>query len=168
MNISSVISRRATRRVAVAAGAVSVAAVLAGLHASPVSAETIEVKVASQIFSGAPGSTVTLGSAEVPAALKGQSCNLSVAIINQESVHPGNAITVSSGSSTVKVEKVEEAANITVTGGGVLTLDATVEVKLTFGAEGTSSIGSDLKVTCVTLPPAPPPTPVKETPKFTG
>lgn len=167
MNISTVISRRVTRRVA-AAGVVTAAAVLAGLHGSPVSAETIEVKVDTQVFSGAPGSTVTLGSAEVPAALKGQSCNLSVAIINQDSVHPGNSITVASGTSTVKIDKVEEAPNTTVTGGGVLTLDGTVQVSITFGSEGTSSIGSDLKVTCETLPPAPPPTPVKETPKFTG
>ena len=167
MNMSHVITRKASRRLAVA-GAVTVAAVLAGLHGSPVSAETIEVKVDTQVFSGAAGSTVTLGSASVPAALKGQSCNLAVEIINQESVHPGNSITISSGASTVKVEKVEEVANTTVKGGGVLTLDATVDIKLTFGADGTSSIGSDLKVTCETLPPAPPPTPVKETPKFTG
>jgi len=167
MNMSNVVSRRTRRRIA-AAGAVTVAAVLAGLHGSPVSAETIEVQVGTQVFSGAAGSTVTLGSTAVPAALKGQSCNLAVEIINQESVHPGNSISVSSGSSTVTIDKVEEAPNTTVKGGGVLTLDSTVELKLTFGADGSSSIGSDLKVTCVTLPPAPPPTPVKETPKFTG
>lgn len=167
MNMSTVISRRVHRRLA-AAGVVTVAAVLAGLHGSPVSAETIEVKVDTQVFSGAPGSTVTLGSVAVPAALKGQSCNLAVEIINQDSVHPGNSVTITSGTSSVKIDKVEEAPNTTVKGGGVLTLDGTVEAKLTFGAEGTSSIGSDLKVTCETLPPAPPPTPVKETPKFTG
>lgn len=167
MNMSQVITRKVSRRVAVA-GAVTVAAMLTGLHGSPVSAETIEVQVATQVFSGAAGSSATLGSANVPAALKGQSCNLAVEIINQDSVHPGNSITISSGSSTVKIDKVEEAPNTTVKGGGVLTLDSTVEIKLTFGAEGTSSIGSDLKVTCETLPPAPPPTPVKKPPTFTG
>ncbi|MDH4365894.1 MAG: hypothetical protein OEY70_17595 [Acidimicrobiia bacterium] len=165
--MSNGISRRASRRI-VAAGAVTVAAVLAGLHGSPVSAETIEVEVATQVYSGAAGSTVTLGSTSVPAALKGQSCNLAVEIINQESVHSGNSISVSSGSSSVKIDMVEEEANATVKGGGVLTLDGTVEIKLTFGADGTSSIGSNLKVTCETLPPAPPPTAVKKTPKFTG
>ena len=167
MNISQVTTRKVSRRLA-AAGAVTVAAVLTGLHGSPVSAETIEVQVATQVFSGAAGSTATLGSANVPAALKGQSCNLAVEIINQDSVHPGNSITISSGSSTVKIDKVEEAPDTTVKGGGVLTLDSTVEIKLTFGPDGSSSIGSDLKVTCETLPPAPPPTPVKKPPTFTG
>ncbi|MEZ5408552.1 MAG: hypothetical protein R2761_11035 [Acidimicrobiales bacterium] len=164
---SNVISRRASRRIATA-GAVAVAALLTGLNGSPVSAETIEVEVGTQVFSGAAGSTVTLGSTDVPAALKGQSCNLAVEIINQDSVHPGNSISVTSGSSSVKIDKVEEEPDTTVKGGGVLTLDSTVEIKLTFGAEGTSSIGSDLKVTCETLPPAPPAPPVKQTPKFTG
>lgn len=167
MNIRTIATTQASRRVAAASG-LTVAAILASLHGSPVSAETVEVKIDTQVVSGDPGETVTVGATSVPIALKGQSCDLAVEIINQESVHVGNSITVTSGTSSVTVDKVEDVANTTVKGGGVLTLDDEVKVKLTFGADGTSSLGSDVKVTCTTVPVAKPPVPVKETPKFTG
>ena len=149
-------------------GAAGVVALLATLHGSPVSAQTIEVPIGDNFITADPGSLVPLATAAVPADLTGRSCNLSVTVTNQESVHPGNALVITSGDTTVTVEKVEETANSVVTGTGVLTLGATVTVALQLGPEGLSSLGSSATVSCEALPPAPPPDPIPETPAYTG
>lgn len=143
-------------------------ALAAGMGGGPVSAETIDVPIGQSFVSGAVGSTAVLGGAPVPAALVGRSCSIEVTVTNQESIHPGNALVVTSGSSTVTVAGIEEVAGSVTTQAGVLTLADSISVGVQFGNDGISSLGSNLKVTCAPLPVAPPPAPVVKTPTYTG
>lgn len=161
-------AKRTTSRKVAAIGAAGVVALLTAMHSSPVSAQTVDVPIGDNFLNAAPGSLVTIATKDVPADLAGRSCNLSVTVTNQSSVHPGNALVITSGDTKVTVEKVEETANSVVTGTGVLTLGSNVTVALQLGNEGLSSLGSSAKVTCEALPPAPPPTPIVKTPTFTG
>jgi hypothetical protein len=167
MNLTREVATKTARRTA-AVGAAGLVALVASLHGSPVSAQTIDVPIGDAYLNGAPGSVTTIGTGSVPADLVGRSCNLAVAVVNQGSVHPGNSVIVSSGTSQVTVASVEEVADITVKGAGVLTLGSTIEVKLQLGNDGLSSLGSNVSVTCEPLPVAPPPTPIPKQPKYTG
>lgn len=164
------------RRMAVA-GAVGAVGLLAVLHGSPASAQTITVPIPESFAQGPVGSIQPLVSQAVPADLVGQSCTLTVEVKNNESVHPGNNLIVASGESKVVVKGVEDAAGTTVSGSGTLTLGKTVDVSLEMGEHGQSSLGSNVTVTCepvvttttsTTLPEPPPPTPVTTTPAYTG
>ncbi len=143
-------------------------AVAVGLATNPVSAQTINVPIGTSFISGAPGSTTVLGSAPVPADLIGRSCGVATVVTNQESIHPGNAVIVSSGTSSVNVAGIEEVAGSVTSNAGVLTLADTISVSLKFGTEGLSSLGSNLTVTCEPLSPAVPVEPQKETPQYSG
>lgn len=165
---------RAVRRMA-AVGAVGVVGLLASLHGSPVSAQTITVDIADgTLIQGPVGSVHSLGSQDVPADLVGQSCDLVIEVKNNESVHPGNSIIVSSGDSKVTLDKVEEEAGTSVSTKGTLVLGKAIDVSVKLGEDEMSSLGSEVSVTCTpvvtttTLPEPPVPTPVTTTPAFAG
>jgi hypothetical protein len=141
---------------------------MAGLHGSPVSAQSIDIPVGESYLDAGPGTVTTIGTGAVPADLVGHSCKLSITVVNQFSVHPGNTIIVASGGTQVTLAGVEDVADTTVTGGGVLTLGSTIEVQLQLGDDGLSSLGSNVSVTCEPLPPTPPAVAVKQQPKYTG
>ncbi len=147
-----------------AAGVVGAVGLLALLQSSPVSAQTITVPIPESFAQGPVGSIQPLVTQEVPADLVGESCNLSIEVKNNESVHPGNNLIIASGESKVTLNGVEDAANTTVTGSGTLKLGKTIDVSLEMGVHGQSSLGSNVTVTCepvvttttsTTLPPPP-------------
>ncbi|MEL6985846.1 MAG: hypothetical protein AAFO29_25680 [Actinomycetota bacterium] len=134
----------------------------------PADAQSIEVPVEQTVIRGTPGSTVEIGSAEVPADLVGRTCEITVAVVNQESIHGGNKLIVASGDSSVEVEGIEDQAGSTTTVAGTITLGETLTASVFLAVDDISSLGSSLSVTCEPLPPADPPPPVTTVPNYTG
>lgn len=164
------------RRMA-AVGVVGAVGLLAALHGSPVSAQTITVPIPESFAQGPVGSIQPLVTQAVPEDLVGESCSLTVEVKNNESVHPGNNLIIASGESKVTVKGVEDTAGATVTGSGTLKLGKSIDVSLEMGEHGQSSLGSNVTVTCepvvttttsTTLPPPPPPTTVPSVPPYAG
>lgn len=135
----------------------------------PAGAETIEVPIEQTFVKGEPGSEVELGASEVPVDLVGETCEITVEVVNQESIHPGNVLVVTSGDSSVEVEGIEDEAGSTITEAGTITLGDQITVTVQLGENRTiTSLGSSLTVTCTPLPPPPPPPPATTTPPYTG
>jgi hypothetical protein len=145
-----------------------VLALLLGLVASPASADEIDVPIDDVIVSGDAGSVHEIGGTDVDADLVGRTCDIVAEVTNQSSVHTGNTLIVTTGDSTVTVEGIEDVADGVVTKAGSVTLGSTIKVSVELGDDGTSSLGSNLTVTCEALPEAPPAEPVVETPEYTG
>lgn len=136
--------------------------------AGPAQAQTIEVPIEQTVIQATPGSTVEIGSAAVPADLVGRTCEITVDVINQKSVHPGNRLTVASNDSSVVVEGIEDVAGSTTTVAGTITLGETLNVSVFLANDDLSSLGSSLTVTCEPLPAAEPEPPVTTVPNYTG
>lgn len=134
----------------------------------PADAQTIDVPIEQVVIEGTPGSTVEIGSAEVPADLVGRTCEITVEVVNQESIHGGNKLIVASDGSTVEVEGIEDQAGSTTTVAGTITLGSSLTVSVFLAVDDISSLGSSLTVTCKPLPPADPPPPVTTVPNYTG
>jgi hypothetical protein len=141
---------------------------LIGLTGLPASAQTIEVPITQSFASGAPGSTTALGSVPVPANLVGRSCTAQAVVTNQESIHPGNTLIITSGASSVSVAGIEETPGSVTSQAGVLTLGDSITVSLQFGNDGLSSLGSNLTVTCAPIPAQTTVVPVTTTVKYSG
>jgi len=151
----------------------AVAAVVMGLGFGSVAVadeheSVIEIPVTNVFATGAPGSTVALGQAAVDADLVGQSCSVVATVTNQASEHPGNTLVVTSGTSTVEVAGIEDAANAVTTQAGTLTLGDSISAAVLLGDDGATSLGSSLKVTCEVLPETPPTPPTQADPTYTG
>ena len=135
----------------------------------PADAQTLEVPIEQTVIRGTPGSAVEIGSADVPADLQGETCEITVEVVNQQSIHGGNKLIVESDGSSVEVEGIEDAAGSTTTVAGTITLGATIDVSVFLAVDDISSLGSNLTVTCTPLPPPPPPPPPPTTvPPYTG
>jgi hypothetical protein len=134
----------------------------------PADAQTIEVPIEQVVIEGAPGSTIQIGSADVPADLVGETCEITVSVVNQESIHGGNKVIVESDGSSVEVAGVEDQAGSTTTVAGTITLGSDITVSVYLAVDDISSLGSTLTVTCTPLPPPPPPPPVTTVPAYTG
>jgi hypothetical protein len=143
-------------------------ALLLGLFGGSAEAETVEVPIGTSYTKGDAGSVHELGSAQVPADLVGRTCTVDVVVTNQESVHEGNRLIVSSDGSHVAVEGVEDVADGVTTSAGELVLGSTLVVSVELGADGASSLGSNLTVTCEPLPETPAAKPVVQEPTYTG
>jgi len=94
------------------------------------------------------GSIIPLASAPVGAEYLGQTCTVTSIAENQESIHPGNNLTVTSGSSVVVLEDVESGANVIVTADGVLVLGSEIVVSLVMGPDEVFSAGLEVHVNC--------------------
>jgi hypothetical protein len=94
------------------------------------------------------GSITPLASAPVGAEYVGQTCTVTSIAENQESIHPGNNLTVASGSSVVVLEDVESGANVIVTADGVLVLGTEIVVSLVMGPDEVFSAGLEVHINC--------------------
>jgi hypothetical protein len=154
---------------AAAAGAMLVGVGLFGTAAGAQESDPmVEIPIEFVYERGDAGSSVAIGSADVAADLVGQTCNVVATVRNQESVHPGNKLVVSSGGSTVEIAGIEDEAGAVTVDGGSLTLGATVSVAVVLGNDGATSLGSSLTVTCEPLPETPPTPPTPSQPTYTG
>lgn len=156
------------RRVAVGIVFAILLAVLASMLTSPAAADTIQVPVGDAVVRGAEGDVVPVGSADIAAEMVGRACTVEAVVTNQESVHTGNELIVTSGDTSASIAGIEDTAGTVTTAGGTLTLGSTITVAVKLGPSGISSIGSSLTVTCAALEPTPPAPPVVTTPKYTG
>ncbi len=163
-----------TRRLPVACGIGVLGAVLAfggattalGADGASDVAPSLSFPLTTVVY-GDPGTVHEVTSSDVPAALTGQECTVSVTADNNESVHPGSDLIVTSGSDEVTVPDVERTAGGTTTAGGPLTLGTTITVAVQLGADGVFSAGGTVDLVCVapatvttsssTTTPAPPP-----------
>lgn len=92
----------------------------------------------------------------------GKVCAVKVTARNQESVHPGNDLRVSSGSDSVLLEDVENEANAEVVASGDLTLGDRITVTLIMGPDQLFSGGLDVELNCIDPTPTPTPTATPE------
>lgn len=143
------------------------------------------------VVRGAPGSTATVGSLDVPAQFQGQACEVELIGENNESTHPDNDLTVTTGSESYTFSDIESVAFGAGAVNGTMVLGGVVVLTLTFGEDGVTSGGyavtfdcAEIPVTTTTTVPAttvpgttppptlPPSTPVKNppvtTPQYTG
>jgi len=160
-------SSRSVRRTILAIGAVA-ALLSVWMVGGPADAQTIEVPIEQIVIQGTPGSTIEIGSTAVPADLVGRTCEITVTVVNQESIHGGNKLIVASDGSSVEVDGIEDQAGSTTTVAGTITLGSTVTVSVFLAVDDISSLGSGLTVTCKPLPPTDPKPPVTTAPAYTG
>jgi len=152
-----------------ALGAVAVVCSMFGSAALAEDTETmIEIPIQEVYVTGDVGSSVAMGSAEVADDLVGRSCNVMATVTNQESVHPGNTLVVSSGDSSVSIAGIEDVAGAVTTQGGTITLGDTISAAVVLGDDGATSLGSSLTVTCDALPETEPTPPTPASPVYTG
>ncbi|MDH4280665.1 MAG: hypothetical protein OEW83_21580 [Acidimicrobiia bacterium] len=150
-------------------GAVAVFCSMFGSAALAEDTETmIEIPIQEVYVSGDVGSSVAMGSADVAGDLVGRSCNVVATVTNQDSVHPGNTLVVSSGDSSVSIADIEDVADAVTTQGGTITLGDTISAAVVLGADGATSLGSSLTVTCDALPETEPTPPTPASPVYTG
>lgn len=137
-------STQGARRPMVIAVVAIVASVM--VMAAPVGADIV-IEFDELIF-GDVGAVETVAEADVPDELVGRICEISVLAENQASVHLGNDVIVSTGTSQAVIVGVEDEAN----GGTNETYDvvmgSTILVELRFGPDGMSSLGFSLAFDC--------------------
>jgi hypothetical protein len=85
---------------------------------------------------------------QVPEEYQGQECSVVAHAQNQGSVHPGNDLLVTSGSSQVVIPDVEAEPGGSVQGEGTLVLGSTIVVSLRMGPDEVFSAGFDVVVDC--------------------
>lgn len=129
--------------------AIAVAVMVAGVLVVPQDAVagTFEVTLDKQVIRDDPGTTHDLGTFPVPDDLVGQVCTVTSTGNNNESVHPGNDVAVTSAN-TVVLDGVEDSSNKTTIASGQLTLASTVSFVLTLGPGGTYSAELDVLFDC--------------------
>lgn len=150
------------------AGLAIVVAVLCAMLVFTAGADAQDLVVPSYgVVRGEEGETVTVGSKSVPAALVGRECDLRLAGENNESIHPGNDLTVSTGSDSYTFADIESVAFGAGAVDGKMVLGETITLTLTFGPDGITSGGYAAAYTCDSPPSttvAPPPTTINEPP----
>lgn len=118
----------------------------------PVDAESeISIPFGDLIF-GAPGSVVTLAEVEVDEDLVGRTCFLAVVAENQASVHMGNDLIVSTGTSEAVIVGVEDEANGGTNQTYEMVVGSTITAQLRIGPDGMSSLGFGLSFDCDSPP----------------
>lgn len=135
-------------------------ALAAGLWpALPAGAEDEISVTPDQIIVADPGTLTTVTVEQVPADLVGKICLLTVVAENGSSVHPGNALVVTTGGDTTTVAGVEDDPDGQVVGAHDVELASTIEFQLQMGPDGISSLGFSVGIDCdpppaSTTPPA--------------
>ena len=128
------------------------ACVAFAFFAAPVGAESeIDIPFDDLIF-GAPGSVILLAEVAVDEELVGQTCQLAVIAENQSSVHIGNDLIVSTGTSQAVIVGVEDEANGGTNRTYEMVVGPTVMVQIRIGQDGMSSLGFGLSFDCDQLP----------------
>jgi hypothetical protein len=102
------------------------------------------------VVRGAAGSEHVLASEEVPPDLVGSECRVAASAINQESIHPGNDLVISSNGDQLVLEDVEGEAFGERAVEGSLTLGVELTVTLVMGPDGVFSAGMEVEVRCPT------------------
>lgn len=126
----------------------SVLSVVLVLLVAPVAGGQEEVAIEiplDTIVRGDPGSEHLLGSAEVPADLRGETCPVAAIAENQSSVHPGNDLLVATDGDSIVLENVERAPGVTTVAEDQLTFGSTLTVTLILGEDGVFSAGMVVK-----------------------
>lgn len=137
-------STQGARRLLAAVGAVFMGGVL--VLASPASADiVIEF---DRLISGQEGWVRTVEEVPVQADHIGEDCEISVISQNQSSVHVGNDLIVTTGTSQVTFVGVEDQANGAVTESYRVVMGSTIKVQLRFGPDELSSMGFSLAFDC--------------------
>lgn len=154
--------------VAIVVGALASPAVAQDDDATTGTATEVTIPTSDAYANGAEGDSVAIGSTSVDESLQGRTCEVTATITNQSSVHPGNSLVVTSGSSSVTIDDIEGEANGVVTKGGTITLADTISAAVVLGPDGASSLGSNLQLTCAALPVTPVAPVVPSTPTYTG
>ena len=122
-----------------------------GLAAGPANADDLSFGIGYQIRRGAPGTTTDIGGAAVPADLQGRTCDVAPMTENNESIHPGNDVIITSDGS-VTFGNVESQVAAKTYPGQSLTLGSSIDADLRFGRNGVTSSGFQVMIDC---PPPP-------------
>jgi hypothetical protein len=132
----------------------AVAAVLAAnLFASPAGA-IHEVVIEFTVVRGEPNSIVEVERQDVEPWLQGESCEVTVEIVNNSSVHLGTDLLIASGGDSVTISDVETKAGVITFREGELILGDDVVVSVHLGPDGTMSGGISIDFDCDQPPPA--------------
>ncbi len=124
---------------------------------NPVGAADEEIVIAfDEIVRSPAGSVVRADSVDVADAMVGAQCAMDVVTRNQVSVHPGNDLIVTTGSSQAVIVGVEDTANRDINQDYSMVLGPTIDVDMRIGGDGMSSLGFELVFRCAE--PTPPPT----------
>jgi hypothetical protein len=109
----------------------------------------------NEVVIAEPGSLRTVATQAVPAELQGRTCDLRVVAENGSSVHPGNTVIVTTGTSRVETPGIEDQSDGTVLNAQSVVLGEALTVQLLMGPEGLSSLGFTIAVDCGEPPLAP-------------
>jgi hypothetical protein len=131
-----------------ALSAVAIGFVAVSTMVLPASAEDDLTFQPDEVLIAEPGSLQSVAVEAIPAELQGQTCDVRVVAENGTSVHPGNTVIISTGTSKMETAGVEDNPNGQVVGVQSLTLGETMAVQLLMGAEGLSSLGFTIGVDC--------------------
>jgi hypothetical protein len=157
--------------------------IAAGIALTATSVAVAQTASVDTVVRGPAGSTQSVTTIQVDRQDQGHTCTLTVTSRNQESVHVGNVLNVSTGGELVlALPHFEDIAFDRQGTSGTVTLGPTIDVTVTLGADGVSSAGVDVVTDCTppvttsstttssipptvtTVPAEQPPT----TPRFTG
>ncbi len=119
-----------------------------GVIAVPANANTDVSITFDELVFGSPGSVVVVAEVAVDAALLGRTCTLQVHAENQSSVHIGNDLIVSTGSSEAVIVGVEDTPNGGTDQSYQMTMGSVIMVQLRIGQDGMSSLGFGLTFDC--------------------
>jgi len=109
--------------------------------------ELISIPLDSVSF-GPEGTTKLLASVDVPADLVGQTCSVIGQADNQESVHPGNDLIITTGDEELVIADFEREGNLVLRADEIETIGRTIEVNIRFGEDRFSSGGFVVSVEC--------------------
>ncbi len=122
------------------------ALVLATMNAG---AADISLNTGGASLNNNEGDVLDVASADVPAENVGELCGGTVVATNNNSVHPGNTLIISSGGQTLEIPDVEDGAGQVTIEQGAVVLGDTVTVQLRLGPKGITSGGIEINLTCI-------------------
>ena len=141
--------RRGGSRLMATTGAVLAVVILAATSAAAGHA-SVEISIPLDTVVRAPtGSITELGTAPVPDGFADHSCEVRAHAENQQSIHPGNDLVISSGDSQVRLENVESEPGQVIDTEEMLVLGEVITVSLVMGPDGVFSAGLEVIVECV-------------------
>ena len=125
---------------------------LSGVASATSSTAEISIPVSTVVRNIGVGNSKVLVTKDIDEDAQGMTCSVKAGAENQGSVHPGNNLVITSGDSSVTLEDVERAPNVTTSANGELTLDESVAVSLVMGKDNVFSAGMDVVLSCEDVP----------------
>lgn len=120
-----------------------------GLTTTVVAQDLSSIKIPIDTVVREPADTiVSLASEKVPQEYLGYICTANAIAENQDSVHPGNDLIVSSNGTSITMKDVERAPDVTTPSTGILELGPTVDVSLKMGNDAVFSGGMVVTLDC--------------------